>query len=138
MGADAACPKCGGQAQVIPGELYRASEAALFDQIESAVNAHALTPTEMLAITVELINIVERTRAPAAMLSRIVVLLPALHFLADESQHDNLRMVRGMGMLLAIVGPQGHGSRQRESLPDCGIRSIATALAARSGGGSPR
>jgi hypothetical protein len=131
--ADVRCPKCGGQAQIIPGELYRAGDAALFDQIESATNVRTLSQTERHGVTAELSNVTERTRASEAMLWKIIALVPALRFLAGESQHD--RLVHGLGMLLAIVTAQSNRFASEQLAPSLRQRSSAIDAAARPVGG---
>lgn len=111
------CPKCGGRTQITPGELYRAEDADLFDRIESAVNRGGLTESQRLEVTAELNNVVERTRAPEAMLTRLIEMLPCLRFLLDDSPTARDRLVRGMGMLLAIVSGQLGCSRRSNKLP---------------------
>lgn len=115
--AQAPCPMCGGRTQITPGELYRAEDAGLFYRIESAVNSGALTESQRLDVTAELNNVVERTRAPELMLTRLVKVLPSLRFLLDASPTEREWLVRGMGMLLAIVSGQLGRSRRSNRLP---------------------
>jgi hypothetical protein len=103
--------------QVTPGELYRAGDRSLFDRIEAAVNEEGVTDSQRLQITAELSDIAERTRAPELMLTRLSEVLPSLHFLLSDSDAKHDRLVRGLGMLLAIVSGQAGRSRRSNELP---------------------
>jgi hypothetical protein len=115
--AYAPCSLCGGRTQITPGELYRAEDADLFYRIESAVNTGALTESQRIEITAELNNVAERTRAPEPMLTRLIEVLPSLRFLLYNLPTERDRLVRGMGMLLAIVSGQLGRSRRSYRLP---------------------
>jgi hypothetical protein len=115
--AYAPCPLCGGRTQITPGELYRAEDADLFYRIESAVNTGALTESQRLEITAELNNVAERKRAPEPMLARLIEMLPSLRFMLYGLPKERDRLVRGMGMLLAIVSGQLGRSRWSNTLP---------------------
>jgi hypothetical protein len=87
----------------VPGELYRAEDALLFDEIEAAFRAVALPAAETLRIVSELGNVRQRTRAPYELLLRLLRPLPGLQFLEPTHPAERERLVRGMGMLLAIA-----------------------------------
>lgn len=102
-GAAASCRNCGGLAHVVPGEVYRAEDAILFGTIEKALDLADLPLGEMFRIVAELGNVLERTRFPYRLLLRILLPLPGLRFLEPTQPEEQERLVRGMGMLLAIA-----------------------------------
>jgi hypothetical protein len=103
VGAEVRCGNCGGPARVVPGELYRTEDTSLFDEVEAAFRAVALPAAETLRIVSELGNVRERKRAPYALLLRLLRPLPGLQFLEPTHPTEQARLVRGMGMLLAIA-----------------------------------
>lgn len=98
------CSSCGGLAHVVPGELYRAADAVLFARIEAAFDSVDLPLAETFRMVAELGNVLERTRSPYALLLRLLRPVPGLQFLAPTHPEEEERLVRGMGMLLAIAG----------------------------------
>lgn len=102
-GADAQCSSCGGLAHVVPGEVYRAEDAVLFAEIEAAFNSVGLPLTETVRIVTELGNVTERTHSPHTLLVRMLLPVPGLQFLEPTHPGEDARLVRGMGMLLAIA-----------------------------------
>ncbi len=97
------CGNCGSRAHVVPGEVYRAEDAVLFARIEAAFNSVDLPLTETFRIVTELGNVLERTRAPYALLLRLLRPVPGLRFLQPTHPGEQEQLVRGMGMLLAIA-----------------------------------
>jgi hypothetical protein len=102
-GGQVNCRTCGGLAHVVPGEVYRAEDAALFAKIEAAFDSADLTLAETFRIAAELGNVLERTRSPYTLLLRLLLLVPGLRFLEPAHPDEQERLVRGMGMLLAIA-----------------------------------
>jgi hypothetical protein len=113
-GADVRCKNCGGLAHVVPGEVYREEDAVLFAKIEATFDSADLPLAETIRIVTELGNVLERTRSPYALLLRLLLPVPGLRFLEPAHPGEQERLVRGMGMLLAIAAArvqQGVGVR---------------------------
>lgn len=102
-GVQVNCRACGGLAQVVPGEVYRVEDAALFTKIEAAFDAADLPLAQTFRLVTELGNVLERTRSPYTLLLRLLILVPGLRFLEPTHPEEQERLARGMGMLLAIA-----------------------------------
>jgi hypothetical protein len=113
-GADVNCSICGGLAQVVPGEVYRAEDAVLFAQVEAAFDSVGLPLAETFRIVAELGNVLERTHSPYTLLLRLLRPVPGLRFLEPTHPGEEERLVRGMGMLLAIAAAR---VQQRAEMP---------------------
>ena len=118
-GAEVSCGNCGGLAQVVPGEVYRAEDAILFGKVERAFDSANLPLSETFRIVAELGNVLERTRSPYTLLLRLLRPVPGLRFLEPTQPDEQERLVRGMGMLLAIAAARAQQSVElRRSVRD--------------------
>lgn len=118
-GADVSCGNCGGLAQVVPGEVYRAEDAILFGKIERAFDLANLPLSETFRIAAELGNVIERTRSPHTLLLRLLLPVPGLRFLESTQPEEQELLVRAMGMLLAIAAARAqHGVEVPKSVRD--------------------
>ena len=102
-GVQVNCRACGGLARVVPGEVYREEDGALFSRIEAAFDSADLPLAETFRVVAELGNVLERTRSPYTLLLRLLFLVPGLRFLEPTHPEEQERLARGMGMLLAIA-----------------------------------
>jgi hypothetical protein len=118
-GAEVSCGRCGGLAHVVPGEVYRAEDAILFGKIENAFALAHLPLSETFRIAAELGNVIERTRSPYTLLLRLLLPVPGLRFLEPRQPEELERLVRAMGMLLAIAAARAqHGVGGPQSVRD--------------------
>ena len=99
----AVCPSCHAQADVVPGECYRADDLLLFERIERAVFAAQLTEQSSYRLWATLSNVSKRWRRPDQLLDPVVDAIPSLHFLTDEFAGDRTQLSRAVGMCLAAV-----------------------------------
>jgi hypothetical protein len=103
------CRKCGGAANVVPGETYGEGDVPLFERVSAAVESHLRTARAARKIVAEVRDARPRTYPPEAILLRVTDELPGLEFLIPTlhskriTPAHRIQMARGLGMVLTLV-----------------------------------
>lgn len=100
------CHSCRGQAEVVPGESYRAEDIPLFEKIERALFDAQLGEQACYRLWATLSDVSERWRRPDRLLLPLIEAVPALGFLIDEFAADRSQLARAVGMSLAAITTQ--------------------------------
>lgn len=100
------CPSCHGQAEVVPGESYRAEDIPLFEKIERALFDAQLPEPYTYRLWATLSDVSERWRRPDRVLLPLIDAVPALKFLIDDFAADRAQLARAVGMSLAAITTQ--------------------------------
>lgn len=99
----AACLLCQSTASILPGERYNTSDVALFERVESIVQAAPLPERVWNRLLATLSDVSERSRRPEALLLPVVEELAALQFLQHDPFRERARSRSAVGMLRVLV-----------------------------------
>jgi hypothetical protein len=103
------CRKCGGAANVVPGETYGEGDIPLFERVSAAVESHLRTARAAQKIVTELRDARRRSDPPEAILLRVTDDLPGMEFLIATlhskriTPAHRIQMARGLGMVLTLA-----------------------------------
>jgi hypothetical protein len=97
------CPFCGGAAEVVPGESYRAEDSALFEKLERVVHDQQLARLRSHQLWTILSNVSERGRRPELLLVPVVDAIPTLQFVQEAFARDRARLAQAAGMILVTI-----------------------------------
>lgn len=111
LDGSAACPECGGPARTLPGEAYSPEDAALFEQLESALRDCGITTLDAAHLAAQL-DVRDRA-VPGSGLARLVAAHSSLALLELIVPHEPTALRKAEGMLAVLL--KAHASRRSQS-----------------------
>ena len=112
---EARCGRCREPSEVLPGELYRAADEALFQRLADIVRGAQLSLRTASLISTELSNRCGRVRGGELALQRVVDFQPSLYAVEPLLLADVAQLPKALGMLRVIVSIELRAAQARSA-----------------------